>query len=529
MKTFNHKSSFLPPHEADWNEQQLRQLKRHLADVVVPFSTHYRRMFETLGLKAADIHSWEDWSSVPFTTKDDLVSTKANPDAIRDFLLLPDQKVLARRPSTILRTLLHGPGKVCRSFEREFRHIFLTSTTGRSAEPIPFLYTQYDLDLLAETGRRVFETCGASREMRLLNLFPFAPHLAFWLTHYGAADFGVFTASTGGGKVMGTEGCLRMMRKIKPDVIIGMPTFIYHVLHQAVEEGVRCEKLRRIVLGGEKVPHGMRRKLDALAREAGSAGVEVLGTYGFTEARTAWAECPFPVDEQSSGYHLHPEFGLIEIINPKTGEVLPPGLPGEIVFTPLDGRGTVVLRYRTGDFVDGGLTYEPCPRCGRTVPRLIGNISRASEIRSLHIDKLKGTLVDFNQLEHVLDDTPQIGAWQIEIRKHHDDPLDTDELVLHVNKLNGADEQVIAASIQRRFASRMELRLNRIEFHDADEMRRLQGVGTELKELRLVDHRPKEGATGTVPLVTGTKLTSQSISTSTQAALRVAELEEATP
>src|SRR5256885_6082909 len=110
--------------------------------------------------------------------------------------------------------------EVRQSFEAEFRPIFMTSTTGRSADPIPFLFAQHDLENLALTGKRLFEVCGAQREMRILNMFPYAPHLAFWQTHFGGTAFGVFVTSTGGGKVMGTDGNLRVIRKIKPDVLI---------------------------------------------------------------------------------------------------------------------------------------------------------------------------------------------------------------------------------------------------------------------------------------------------------------------
>ena len=59
------------------------------------------------------------------------------------------------------------------------------------------------------------------------------------------------------------------------------------------------------------------------------------------------------------------------------------------------------------------------------MPRLVGQISRSSEIREMNLDKIKGTLVDFNELEHVLDDAPHVGAWQVELRKVHDDPLES--------------------------------------------------------------------------------------------------------
>ncbi len=485
--------------EATIRTLQAERLHRWLRDTVLPFSAHYRELFRQLKLTAADFRSLDDLRRLPFTSKADLLNTPDNPQKARDFLLVPDRNVLSRRPSTILRALLRGRKAVADGFENEFRPIFLTSTTGRSADPVPFLYTNHDLANLQLAGERVFGVCGARREDKLLNMFPYAPHLAFWLTHYGSTAFGVFTASTGGGKVMGTEGQLRFLRKIRPDVLIGMPTFVYHVLHQAADEGVRCENLRRIVLGGEKVPDGMRLKLRNLALELGARELDVVTTYGFTEAKMAFAECPVPVDQTPSGYHLYPDLGVVEVVDPKTGDPVPNGQPGEIVFTPLDSRGTVVLRYRTGDYIDGGLTYEACPHCGRQMPRLVGKISRSSAFKEVQLDKIKGTLVDFNELEHVLDDAPNVGAWQIELRKLHDDPLEVDELVLHVQKTNGADDDHLIHELRTRLMTHCEITPNRIEFHDAERMRDLQGVGVQLKEQKLVDHRPKNS----VPLTAG--------------------------
>jgi phenylacetate-coenzyme A ligase PaaK-like adenylate-forming protein len=471
---------------------QADKLHRYLRDVVVPFSAHYRDLFHKHGLRADSIRSVEDLEQIPFTSKADLVNSPEHPQRARDFVLIPDQQILARRPSTILRALIRGRDQVRRELEIEYRPIFMTSTTGRSADPIPFLYTNHDIDRLSVAGQRVMEICNAKRDYRLLNMFPYAPHLAFWITHYASTEFGVFTVGTGGGKVMGTDGNLRMIQKIKPDVLIGMPTFLYHVLQCAVEEGIRCDSLKRLVLGGEKAAEGMRRKLRNLAAKVGSPNVDVVATYGFTEAKMAWAECPFAVDEAPSGYHLYPDLGIFEVVDPKTGIVVPEGESGELVFTPLDARGTVVLRYRTGDIIEGGLVYSPCPHCGRTVPRLLGKISRNSEIKSMQIDKLKGTLVDFNQLEHVLDDAPNVGAWQLEIRKCNDDPLELDELVLHVQRLTEVPEERLSRELNNRFLERTEIRPNRIVYHDVDEMRHLLGVGTQLKELKVIDRRPRK-------------------------------------
>ncbi len=470
---------------------QGEKLHRYLRDVVVPFSAYYRDMFQKHGLRPESIRSVEDLEQIPFTSKADLVNTPDSPQRSRDFVLIPDQQILARRPATIGHALLHGRESVRRELEIEYRPIFMTSTTGRSADPIPFLYTSYDIDRLSVAGKRVMEVCDAKRDYRLLNMFPYAPHLAFWITHYASTEFGIFTVGTGGGKVMGTDGNLRMIQKIKPDVLIGMPTFLYHVLTHAVEEGIRCESLKRLVLGGEKAAEGMRRKLRNLAAKLGSPNVDVIATYGFTEAKMAWAECPFGVDDVPSGYHLYPDLGIVEVVDPKSGLAVPEGEPGEIVFTPLDARGTVVLRYRTGDIIEGGLVYTPCPHCGRTVPRLMGKISRNSEVKSMQLDKIKGTLVDFNQLEHVLDDAPNIGAWQLEIQKFNNDPMELDELVLHVQKLGEVSEEKLSREINSRFLERTEIRPNRIVYHELEEMRHLLGVGTQMKELKVLDRRPK--------------------------------------
>jgi phenylacetate-coenzyme A ligase PaaK-like adenylate-forming protein len=478
-------------HETEIRHQQAGRLREYLRNVVLPFSAYYKKLFATHNLTADSIQSLDDLAKIPFTTKADLLNTEENPQRFRDFILVPDEKALSRRPKTIFNALLRGRGFVRDGFEKEFRPVFMTFTTGRSAEPVPFLYTQRDLEILALTGKRVMEVCGARREDRMLNAFPYAPHLAFWQTHYAGVEFGAMMFSSGGGKVMGTDGTLRLIKKLKPDNLIGIPTFLYHVLSQAVADKLRWENLHNIVLGGEKVSDGLREKFRELARQLGAEKINVLVTYGFTEAKMAFAECPTDSGENSSGSHLYPDLGIVEIVNPKTGQAVPPESPGEIVFTPLAARGTVVLRYRTGDCIDGGLTYEPCPHCGRVVPRLVGNISRSSEIREMNLDKIKGTLVDFNELEHVLDDAPHVGAWQLELRKVHDDPNELDEIVLHVQKVNGAGEARLRRDLSERCYEIADVHPNKILFHNAAKMRELQGVGVQIKEQKLVDHRPK--------------------------------------
>ena len=297
---------------------QAEKLRRYLRTTVLPFSSHYRELFRENNLDADSFRTLDDLQRLPLTSKADLLSTPDNPKKIRDFILAPDKAQLARRPSTILQALLHGRAAAARQLEREFRPVFMTCTTGRSAESVAFTYSNHDLANLSLAGKRIFEICNAEPDFRLLNTFPYAPHLAFWLAHYGGMEFTNFVLSSGGGKVLGTDGQLRFMRQLQPHVIMGMPTFLYHVLRQAAEEGLQCPNLRRIVLGGEKVAPGTRRKLARLARELGAGTVDVVATYGFTEAKMAWTECPCPRGEQT-GYHLYPDLGIVEVVDPKTG------------------------------------------------------------------------------------------------------------------------------------------------------------------------------------------------------------------
>ncbi len=483
MKLLHHTPEWnSTPHEA-WRDWQLKQLRDYLHRRVIPFSAHYKRVFGEHGIHPLDIKSFEEWSHVPFTSKKDLANA-------RDFVLVPEEAVLRREPGMICTALLHGRAAAKERAEAEFRPILLTSTTGRSSDPVPFLYTKHDLHNLDISGSRLMLAGRSQRDFKHINLFPYAPHLAFWLAHHAGLGFGTFMLSTGGGKTLGTDGNIRLIDKIQPDILIGMPTFIYHVLREAYETGRQWPHLKRLVLGGEKVADGLRARLHDLATQLGSPDAHVMATYGFTEAKMAFPEC-VGQSHDATGYHLSPDLGLVELINPETGDVVPDGQPGEIVFTPLNARGTVVLRYRTGDIAEGGLTWEKCPNCGRTCPRLLGPISRVSEVRELHMDKLKGTLVNFNLLEHLLDDQKGIAAWQIELRKRHDDPLEMDEVHLHLTAEPGVRESELELAVSRRFHEATEITPNGLHFHSMSELRDQLGIGRLLKEEKIVDHRPK--------------------------------------
>lgn len=465
-------------------------LQEYLNDQVAPFSGFYGKLWKEHGVKIGKVRSIEDLQQLPFTSKKNLTATDDGQSPAKEFVLQPDEKILSKRRSTIIKAILKGKKRVKEDFEKEYRPILMTSTTGRSSEPVPFFYTQHDIENLKTTGYRMMEISGAKNDFRHVNLFPFAPHLAFWQMHYAGIARNVFNLSTGGGKTMGTSGNVMMLNKIKPDALIGMPTFVNHVLREAVDDGIKGLNIKKIVLGGEKVPDGTKRRLRELCRKLGTKEpTAIAATYGFTEAKMAFSENTTVPGIESTGYRICPDLGVVEIVDPETGEQLPDGTPGEIVYTPLNSRGSVVVRYRTGDLIDGGLFYDECPHTGSRSPKLVGKISRVSDFKRLSIGKVKGNLVNFNELEHILDDIDGIAAWQIELRKKEDDPLLPDLLYVHATEEPGVDQGHLETEMAERMISSVEMRPNGVFWHDLATLQKKQGVGDELKEQKIVDNR----------------------------------------
>lgn len=479
---------------AERHALQNRLLRRFVEERLLPFSPYYSQLFAEHGLRAEHVQRVEDLARVPFTTKKDLAPSAEDPDRPRRFLLQPSRELIAahwsrgKRARLVARALLRGKRHVAAALRREYYPIFMTFTTGRSAQPVPFLYTRHDLDIVSEAGARLCETLGFLPDERGLNVFPFAPHLAFWQVSLGAMQVGNLMLHTGGGKVAGTEGNLRGISRLQPQNLLGVPGYIYHMLREARARGQRVEGLRKIVLGADAVPAGLKLKLRTLCAELGSPDVRVLGTYGFTEARMAFAECPTN-DGSSSGYHVFPDFGIFEVIDPATGEVLPSEADGELVFTPLQGRGTTIFRYRTGDLVQGGISEEPCPHCGRKLPRISSKLSRATSVHSVSLKKVKGTLVDLEELGRILADDLEVEEWQVLLRKKDDDPHEVDELIVFIAPRPGCNEKSLEERLRSAIHSSCEVRPNEFRFLPIPALLERVGMEREMKEKRFLDTR----------------------------------------
>ncbi len=480
---------------ASWQAERDERLRRFINEQIYPFSPFYRRLFDEHRIKPTKIRGIADLRHLPFTTKHDIAPTPD--DALRplQLVLRPDAESIRHyAPKAVaLKVLLerwrYGAESVQNRLSREYLPIHVTYTTGRSSQPTQFLYTSMDFERLHIVGKRLMELCGAKMGDRALNVFPFAPHLAFWQTYAVGQAATMLIVHTGGGKVMGTPGNIAALERLQPNMLIGVPGYIYHLLRQALEQRVTLRNLRQVALGAERVPIELKKRLIDLCAQMGADGVAVQGVYGFTEARHAWGECVPPDAATSYGYHTYPDFDIFEIINPDTGEHVGEGERGEIVYTALSGRGSCVLRYRTGDIAEGGITTQACPGCGRIVPRLSQAITRRSDVGEFQLTKIRGTLVDLNGFMPVMSSIREVVEWQLLVKKCNDDPDDLDELELCVALTSDCDPEAVKARITEKLLAAIEVAPNRINVLSLTQLEANLGLDTHMKEMRIRDLR----------------------------------------
>jgi phenylacetate-coenzyme A ligase PaaK-like adenylate-forming protein len=477
---------------AELEAQQNELLRRHVRFEVYPFSAYYRRVFDEHGVRPEDVRTVDDLRRLPFTTKADLLAAQSNDKTKRDFVLIPTPELIRTHWPISKKLPLLAGGKDARdALRRSYTPHFATFTTGRSADPIIYLYTPLDIEILAKVGARMLDVhCIPATDARIVNTFPFAPHLAFWQAAFGGFETGRFMMSTGGGKVMGTAGNLRMLEKMGTTVIIGTPGYVYHLLREGAAHKTRMPNVRLVVLGAEKVTPGLKQKMAESLAAMGSNDVVISGTYGFTEARMAFSECPAKHDE-SPGYHVYPDLGVFEVIDPKTLEPVKEGETGELVYTPIAGHGTMIMRYRTGDLAVGGMTWEPCRWCGRTTPRISSELRRSSDQKALELTKIKGTLVDLSAMGSLLSSMPEVEEWQVVMRKKNDDPHELDQFFVRVSLRANSDARAFQTACARRIGDDLEVAPNGVEVHTNREMLDFLGMETEMKEKRFLDLRPK--------------------------------------
>lgn len=472
---------------AEIKKMQERKLRDLLINQIYPYSPYYSKIFKKNNIDPYKIKRIEDLRHIPFTYKEDVAPTDENPTKHKDFVVRPDEEI-SEKYSHMVKLSPYGGKRVIEDKTYEYKPVHIHFTTGRTAKSTPFVYSLRDLENIKEAGYRLLNVFGLTTEGFFINAFPYSPHLAFWQSAFAAESGGFSGLNSGGGKVIGTQNLIDAVEEFKATAMVVIPGYAYYMLREAARQKRDFSSMCTIVFGGERVPPGLKTKIRALLTGMGAKDPVVLATYGLTEARTAWGECPA---EESFGYHTYPDMAVIEIINPETGEPVEEGEEGEIVCTPLDWRGTCVLRYRTGDIAKGGITYEPCPNCGRNVPRISADIQRKSEFKEFDLTKIKGTLVNLNNFFPLLMSHPQVLEWQVELRKRNNDPFELDEIYLYIAPTEGSDLEKLKTDLRQKVIRDTEVAPSDIIFKPVKEILKQLGMETELKEKRIFDNRPK--------------------------------------
>ena len=300
----------------------------------------------------SSLRSLDDLARLPFTSKDSIAPTQEEPQKAREIVLQPTPELIRKhwplgRKLLLLRDRwLHGEAAMRERLASEYRPVSVFFTTGRTALPTAFVLSKVDLRILEEVGRRIIHVARIDTgEDRIISLFPYAPHLAFWQVYYAGVGGSVFTLNTGGGKVMGTDAILQAIEKIRPAYLVGIPGL--HLSRVAGSSRRRPES--RFRQGAR--PRGTRSR-PATGRVSRSCskrwGLGSRGCRASLVSPRPGSAGPSVRVEAESGFHTYPDMEIVEIVDPESGKPVGAGQTGELVYTSLTGRGVCVIRYPTG-------------------------------------------------------------------------------------------------------------------------------------------------------------------------------------
>ncbi|MDC7125531.1 MAG: phenylacetate--CoA ligase [Spirochaetales bacterium] len=320
--------------------KQLESLVR-LAETLYTKVEFYRNKFDELGIKPADIQSLKDISKLPFTTKNDLRETY---------------------PYGLLAT-------------DETNIVEIHQSSGTTGTPVVDAYTQKDIDIWSEAMARSLTMSGVGKNDVIQNAYGYGLFTGGIGVHHGAAAIGANIIPISGGN---TERQLKVMKDFGTTILTCTPSYSLYIAEFAADHGISMKdmKLRAGVFGAEPWTEEMRKEMEA------TLALNAFDIYGLTEITGPGVanEC-----ECKDGLHINEDLFYPEIINPDTGEVLPDGEKGELVFTTLTKEGTPILRYRTRDITY--LTRGKCA-CGRTtvkMHRLMGRTDDMLIIRGVNV------------------------------------------------------------------------------------------------------------------------------------------------
>ncbi|MBR3608011.1 MAG: phenylacetate--CoA ligase [Lachnospiraceae bacterium] len=328
-----------------WQDERLVKQVKHVYENVA----YYRKLIEEKGVTPEDIKSREDLHKLPFLTKEDL--REAYPYG-----------------------LMGTPVADC---------IRIQSTSGTTGRRVVAFYTKKDIDLWEDCCARAIMAAGGTNEDVVhvsygYGLFTGGPGL-----HGGSQKVGCLTLPMSSGN---TDRQIQFMTDLGSTILCCTPSYAAFLAETIQEKGLQDQiKLKAGIFGAEAWTGEMRKSIEE------KLGIKAYDIYGLTEISGPGVafEC-----SAQGGMHINEDHFIAEVINPETGEVLPDGEKGELVFTSITKEAFPLLRYRTRDICI--LNREKCS-CGRTHVRMSKPMGRSDDMLIV-----KGVNVFPSQIETVL-------------------------------------------------------------------------------------------------------------------------------
>ena len=373
-----------------WQDERLVKQVQHVWDNV----PYYRKKMEEKGLTPADIQSTADLHKLPFLTKDDL--REAYPYG-----------------------LLGKPLDEC---------VRIHSTSGTTGKRVVAFYTQHDVDLWEDCCARAIMAVGGGKEDVCQVAYGYGLFTGGAGLHGGSHKAGCLTLPMSSGS---TDRQLQFMTDLGSTILCCTPSYAAYLSESIHERGLRDQiKLKAGIFGAEAWSQKMREDIEK------GLGIKAYDIYGLTEISGPGVafEC-----EDQSGMHINEDHFIAEIINPDTGEVLPMGAKGELVFTCITKEAFPLLRYRTRDICV--LSDAPCA-CGRTHIKMSKPMGRSDDMLIV-----KGVNVFPSQIETVLLEQGYPANYQIIVdRVNHSDTL---EVMVEMTPENFSDSLAKVTSMEK--------------------------------------------------------------------------------
>lgn len=417
--------------------QQLPRLQKTLASVyeAVPF---YRQLFDDHGVHPSQLQSLEDLKKFPFTTK----------DALRDNYPF---KLFARPMKEIVR---------------------LHASSGTTGKPIVVGYTQNDINMWSDMIARLATMAGVTQEDVAQICFSYSLFTGGFGLHYGLEKAGatIVPASVGN-----TEKQVMLIQDFGVSVLVCTPSYALYMAEVAKDMGLdpRELPLRVGMFGAEPWTENMRTQIEE------RLGLIATDNYGLSEivGPGVAGEC-----EARNGLHINEDHFLVEVIDPVTGEVLPAGEEGELVFTSLTKEAFPVIRYRTKDI--SVITRDVCA-CGRTMPRMRKVTGRTDDMLII-----RGVNVFPSQIESVLMEVEEVAPHYLIVVDKKKGYLDDLEVHVELNreKFTGSfrDLEQVEKKISRKLANVLTVSA-RVKLVEPKSLERTMGKAKRVLDKRKTD------------------------------------------